>query len=87
VQIAQLDEHSRRLVRVLFEPATRHLNSDDDELAPSAQRVSDLRAIEAAAELAADEGKRYPLLTLEMGIAFHQAMIDVCTEFERNASA
>jgi hypothetical protein len=56
-------------------------------LAPSAQRVSDLRAIEAAAELAADEGKRYPLLTLEMGIAFHQAMIDVCTEFERNASA
>lgn len=47
----------------------------------SSERVSDLRAIEDAAELAADEGNRYPLLTLRMGIAFHQAMIDTCMQF------
>jgi DNA-binding PadR family transcriptional regulator len=52
----------------------------------SAERVSDLRAVEAAAELAADEGNRYPLLTLRMGVAFHQAIIDVCEDFERTAT-
>jgi DNA-binding PadR family transcriptional regulator len=46
----------------------------------SEERVVALRAIEPAAELAGDT---YPLLTLRMGIAFHQAMIDVCDDFER----
>jgi PadR family transcriptional regulator AphA len=53
----------------------------------SEARVSTLRAIEPAAQGAEREGNAYPLLTLQMGIAFHQAMIDVCAEFERNVDA
>jgi DNA-binding PadR family transcriptional regulator len=49
----------------------------------SEERVATLREIEAAAERAATEGNAHPLLTLRMGIAFHQAMIDVCQEFEQ----
>jgi DNA-binding PadR family transcriptional regulator len=52
----------------------------------SAERVRDLRAIETEARAAADEGNKYPHLTLRMGIAFHEAMIDVCAEFERKAN-
>lgn len=48
----------------------------------SAQRVATLREIEPAAQLVKDEGNAHPLLTLRMGIAFHQAMVDVCEEFE-----
>jgi DNA-binding PadR family transcriptional regulator len=51
----------------------------------STERVAALRAIETSALAAAEEGNRYPLLTLQMGIAFHQAMIDTCANFERNA--
>jgi hypothetical protein len=51
----------------------------------STERVAALRAIETSALAAAEEGNRYPLLTLQMGIAFHQAMIDSCADFERNA--
>jgi hypothetical protein len=29
------------------------------------------------------QGNVHPLLTLRMGIAFHQAMVDVSREFER----
>jgi DNA-binding PadR family transcriptional regulator len=47
----------------------------------SAERVAALREIEPAARVGAEEGDRYPLLTLRMGIAFHQAMVDVCDEF------
>jgi PadR family transcriptional regulator AphA len=47
----------------------------------SEERVSTLRAIEATAQHAEHEGNVYPLLTLQMGIAFHQAMIDVCRRF------
>lgn len=53
----------------------------------STERVSDLRAIEQAAELAAHEGNQYPLLTLQMGIAFHQAMIEICAQFEHRSGA
>ncbi len=48
----------------------------------SAQQIATLRQIEPAAELVDDQGDPGPLLTLQMGIAFHQAMIDVCAEFE-----
>jgi PadR family transcriptional regulator, regulatory protein AphA len=48
----------------------------------SEERVATLRAIEPTAELAENEGSAHPLLTLRMGIAFHQAMIDVCEDFE-----
>jgi hypothetical protein len=50
--------------------------------ARSEERVATLREIEPAAQLVEDEGNSHPLLTLRMGIAFHQAMIDVCREFE-----
>jgi PadR family transcriptional regulator, regulatory protein AphA len=47
----------------------------------SAERVATLRGIEPAARVGADEGDVYPLLTLRMGIAYHQALVDVCDEF------
>jgi PadR family transcriptional regulator AphA len=47
----------------------------------SEDRVATLRAIEPDARAAAGEGNPHPLLTLRLGIAFHQAMVDVCEEF------
>jgi DNA-binding PadR family transcriptional regulator len=48
----------------------------------SEDRVATLRAIEPTARAAEDQGNVYPMLTLRMGIAYHQAMIDVCRDFE-----
>jgi PadR family transcriptional regulator AphA len=48
----------------------------------SRQRVETLQQIEPAAEQAAADGNLHPLLTLRMGLAFHQAMVDVSDEFE-----
>jgi DNA-binding PadR family transcriptional regulator len=48
----------------------------------SAERLATLRGIEPIALDAEANGDVYPLLTLRMGIAFHQAMIDVCQDFE-----
>src|SRR6516165_8263784 len=53
----------------------------------SADRVRTLRAIEPAATAAEAEGNLYPGLTLQLGIAYHQAIIDVCAEFERRSAA
>ena len=55
----------------------------------SQERVVTLAAIRPAATEAAALGKEHPLLTLELGIAFHQAMADVCERFaaERLAAA
>jgi|GraSoiStandDraft_41_1057321.scaffolds.fasta_scaffold469234_2 PadR family transcriptional regulator, regulatory protein AphA len=50
-------------------------------------RVSTLQAIQSAGEQAEQEGNLHPLLTLRMGIAFHQAMVDVCEEFEQRLAA
>jgi PadR family transcriptional regulator AphA len=50
-------------------------------------RVKTLQEIEPAGEEAADEGNVLPLLTLRMGIAVHQAMVDVCEEFEHRLGA
>jgi PadR family transcriptional regulator, regulatory protein AphA len=49
----------------------------------SEDRVKTLQRIQPAGEEAADEGNALPLLTLRMGIAVHQAMVDVCREFEQ----
>jgi PadR family transcriptional regulator AphA len=49
----------------------------------SEQRLAVLRAIQPEAEGAERQGKVYPPLTLELGIAFHQAMVEVCERFER----
>jgi PadR family transcriptional regulator AphA len=51
----------------------------------SEERVATLRAIEPAGLIADEQGDFYPLMTLRMGIAFHQAMIDVCEQFEHCA--
>ncbi len=48
----------------------------------SQERVTTLSAIAPEAEQAAQGGSLYPLLTLRMGIAYHQAMVDTCQEFE-----
>jgi hypothetical protein len=50
----------------------------------SEERVATLDAIRRGAEDAARAGKTHPLLTLELGIAFHEAMLDVCRRFERS---
>jgi PadR family transcriptional regulator AphA len=47
----------------------------------SAERAATLREIEPVANVGAEEGDIYPLLTLRMGIAFHEAMVRVLDEF------
>jgi PadR family transcriptional regulator AphA len=47
----------------------------------SQERVDTLTAIRPVAAEAAAKGIGHPLLTLELGIAFHQAMADVCARF------
>lgn len=47
----------------------------------SRERVATLTAIRPAAAELRGQGNIYPLLTLEMGIAFHQALADVCARF------
>ena len=53
----------------------------------SVDRVRTLRAIEPAAKAAEAEGNVYPGLTLQLGVAYHQAIIDVCADFERQSAA
>jgi PadR family transcriptional regulator, regulatory protein AphA len=49
----------------------------------SEHHLAVLRAIQPEAEDVERQGKVYPPLTLELGIAFHQAMVEVCERFER----
>lgn len=78
------------LVRLFFADA---LERDDalrllDAVARrSEERVAALRAIEPEADDAARAGALYPLLTLRMGIAVHQAMADACRDFEARLAA
>src|SRR6516162_1048095 len=53
----------------------------------SENKVAALRAIEPAAKATEAEGNLYPHLTLRLGIAYHQAIIDVCADFEASSSA
>lgn len=53
----------------------------------SEDRIATLRTIEPAALSARRNGNAYPLLTLRIGIAFHQAMLDVCREFQQEFRA
>jgi PadR family transcriptional regulator, regulatory protein AphA len=46
-------------------------------------RVAELRAVEPTARAAREQGAAYPELTLAIGIAFHQAMADLCRDFEQ----
>jgi DNA-binding PadR family transcriptional regulator len=47
----------------------------------SEQRVAALRAIEPEAARARAQGDEHPLLTLEIGIAFHEAIVEVCERY------
>jgi len=51
----------------------------------SEERVATLHAIRPDAEKSARAGNNHPLLTLEMGIAYHEAIVDVCRRFERTS--
>jgi PadR family transcriptional regulator AphA len=42
-----------------------------------------LRAIRPDADEVARAGNNHPLLTLEMGIAYHDAVVEICRRFER----
>jgi DNA-binding PadR family transcriptional regulator len=53
----------------------------DAVLRRSREMVETLRVIEPAAREADEEGNGYPLLTLELGIAFHEAMVSTCARF------
>jgi DNA-binding PadR family transcriptional regulator len=53
----------------------------------SEDRVALLRGPEPVARAVEEHGYRHPLLTLELGIAVHQAMADVCAAFERRQAA
>lgn len=48
----------------------------------SEERAATLKAIRPDAEESASAGNSHPLLTLEMGIAYHEAVVDVCRRFE-----
>jgi PadR family transcriptional regulator, regulatory protein AphA len=48
----------------------------------SEERLVTLRAVEPTAHAVEAQGDPHPLLTLRMGIAVHQAMADVCRDFE-----
>ena len=50
----------------------------------SEQKLAVLRTFGLAAGAVGDGSNRHPFLTLKLGIAFHQAMIDACNEFERD---
>jgi PadR family transcriptional regulator AphA len=52
----------------------------------SEERVGTLSAIEPAARHVEAVDNAYPLLTLRIGIAFHQAMVDVCAQFEHESA-
>lgn len=54
--------------------------------ARSEERLADLEQISAAALQAEREGNAHPMLTLRMGIAFHQAMVDMCEQFAAEAA-
>lgn len=49
----------------------------------SEERVATLREIEGLAQAAEEDGNLHPMVTLRLGIAFHEAMIEVCAEYER----
>jgi PadR family transcriptional regulator, regulatory protein AphA len=49
----------------------------------SEERVATLHSIEPASMSTERDGNVYPMLTVQMGIAFHQAMLDACREFEQ----
>jgi PadR family transcriptional regulator AphA len=78
------------LLKLFFADASRPADSEtllDSVRRRSVERVETLKAIEPAAREIRDAGNSFPLLTLELGIAFHQAMADVCARFADKAGA
>ena len=71
------DAHA--IAEAVQRPSTRCVPVKTDE-----ERLATLQSIGSVAPSTEREGNVYPLLTLRMGIAVHQAMSDVCGEFEQN---
>lgn len=74
------------LVKLFFADAldsTEELELLSAVMQRSEDRIATLRAIEPTAAAAEEDGNIYPLLTLRMGLAYHQAMVDVCQDFAR----
>jgi DNA-binding PadR family transcriptional regulator len=77
------------LVKLFFADALNHTDALDllrTIRQRSEQQIATLRAVEPTANLAEEQGNIYPLLTLQMGIGYHQAMLDVCQDFEQKLS-
>jgi PadR family transcriptional regulator, regulatory protein AphA len=55
--------------------------------ARSEHQLDTLRQIEPTAAMVQEQGDPGPLLTLQMGIAFHRAMVEICEEFEPKFAA
>jgi DNA-binding PadR family transcriptional regulator len=53
----------------------------------SEERVRELHRIEPEARVTAETGELFPLLTLEMGLAFHRAIVDACDAFAARAGS
>ncbi len=53
----------------------------------SEARIADLQAIRPVPAKASEGQGGHPRLTLRMGVAFHQAMIDMCEAFERETAS
>ena len=49
----------------------------------SEERAATLQTVRPDAEETARAGNIHPLLTLEIGIAYHEAIVEVCRRFER----
>lgn len=76
VRLFFADSLSRAEARALLDAVRRR----------SEERIAALLAIRTAAE-AADAAGGHPSLTLRLGVAFHQAMIDTCAAFERETTS
>jgi DNA-binding PadR family transcriptional regulator len=74
------------MVKLFFADA---LDADDagelleEVIARSNERIATLEAIRPQSDAVAAEGNPHPRLTLELGIAFHTAMVEVCTRFRQ----
>lgn len=76
------------MVKLFFADALDPADADQllaEVRARSEERVATLEAIRPAGDAAAREGSVHPLLTLELGIAVHRAMIEVCGRFDQQS--
>jgi PadR family transcriptional regulator AphA len=72
------------MVKLFFADSLRPADSEQlltQVKSRSEQHVANLEAIRPEAEETARAGNKFPLMTLEMGIAYHQTVVDVCRRY------